>query len=45
MNYSQTLAQLIGGIIAGGIRVIDLTVPLAPELACIIRSPTLGTVT
>src|SRR6202050_674895 len=31
MNYSQTLAQLIGGIITGGIRVIDLTVPLAPD--------------
>jgi kynurenine formamidase len=28
MNHSQTLAQLIGGIMTGGIRVIDLTVPL-----------------
>jgi len=28
MDHSQTLAQLIGGIVTGGIRVIDLTVPL-----------------
>ena len=39
MNYSQTLAQLIGGIIAGGIRVIDLTVPLAPETPVIKLPP------
>src|ERR1700680_675594 len=39
MNYSQTLAQLIGGIISGGIRVIDLTVPLAPDTPVIQLPP------
>jgi kynurenine formamidase len=39
MNYSQTLTQLIGGIMTGGIRVIDLTVPLAPETPVINLPP------
>ena len=39
MNYSQTLAQLIGGIITGGIRVIDLTVPLASDTPVIKLPP------
>ena len=39
MNHSQTLAQLMGGILAGGIRVIDLTVPLAPETPVIKLPP------
>ena len=39
MNHSQTLAQLIGGIMTGGIRVIDLTVPLAPETPVIKLPP------
>ncbi|HXA35502.1 MAG TPA: cyclase family protein [Steroidobacteraceae bacterium] len=39
MNYSQILAQLIGGIMTGGIRVIDLTVPLGPETPVIKLPP------
>jgi kynurenine formamidase len=39
MNHTETLAQLIGGIITGGIRVIDLTVPLAPETPVIKLPP------
>ena len=39
MNHTQTLAQLIGGIITGGIRVIDLTVPLAPDTPVINLPP------
>src|SRR5271168_5385448 len=39
MNHSQTLAQLIGGIMTGGIRVIDLTVPLASETPVIKLPP------
>jgi hypothetical protein len=39
MNHSQTLAQLIGGIMAGGIRVIDLTVPLAADTPVIKLPP------
>jgi hypothetical protein len=30
MGHLQTLAQLIGGIVSGGIRVVDLTQPLEP---------------
>src|ERR1700675_3793894 len=39
MNYSQILAQLIGGIMTGGIRGIDLTGPLGPETPVIKLPP------
>ena len=40
MNTSaQTLAQLVGGIVAGGIRVVDLTVPLEPSTPVINLPP------
>jgi len=35
----QTLAQLVGGIVAGGIRVVDLTVPLEPATPVIQLPP------
>jgi kynurenine formamidase len=38
MSNEQTLAQLIGGIVSGGIRVVDLTMPLDPATP-IIRLP------
>ena len=36
---AQTLAQLVGGIVAGGIRVVDLTVPLEPATPIINLPP------
>ena len=36
---AQTLAQLVGGIVGGGIRVIDLTVPLEPATPTIQLPP------
>jgi kynurenine formamidase len=35
----QTLAQLVGGIVTGGIRVVDLTVPLEPATPIINLPP------
>jgi kynurenine formamidase len=39
MNHSETLAQLVGGIMTGGIRVIDLTVPLQADTPVIKLPP------
>jgi len=39
MNYSEILAQLVGGIMTGGIRVIDLTVPLGADTPVIKLPP------
>jgi kynurenine formamidase len=36
---AQTLAQLVGAIVAGGIRVVDLTVPLEPSTPTIQLPP------
>ena len=36
---AQTLAQLVGGILGGGIRVVDLTVPLEPATPTIQLPP------
>ncbi len=36
---AQTLAQLVGGIVGGGIRVVDLTVPLEPATPTIQLPP------
>ena len=38
-SSAQTLAQLVGGIVGGGIRVIDLTVPLEPSTPTIQLPP------
>ena len=35
----QTLAQLVSGIVGGGIRVVDLTVPLEPATPTIQLPP------
>src|SRR6202047_435474 len=39
MNHSDILAQLVGGIMTGGIRVIDLTVPLGADTPVIKLPP------